>query len=144
MVMHNLQKNVKGVKGVMSTDNSSSPGKDHYVRQVAPDRHQATKRHNKVIRIGTWNVRTMLQCGKLENVKQEMARLEISILGVCETWWKHTGDIQTEGYRMLYSGGETHKHGLGIILDEKRAKCVMGHWELSDRVILVKPQRKSF
>jgi len=33
-------------------------------------------------RITTWNYRTMLQCGKLENLKIEMARMKIDILGL--------------------------------------------------------------
>ena len=36
--------------------------------------------------IGTWNVRSMNQ-GKLEGVKQEMARVNIGILGICELKW---------------------------------------------------------
>ena len=36
--------------------------------------------------IGTWNVRTMNQ-GKLEVVKQEMARVDIDILGISELKW---------------------------------------------------------
>ncbi|KAF0764793.1 craniofacial development protein 2-like [Aphis craccivora] len=32
-------------------------------------------------KIATWNVRTMLQCGKLEILKMEMARMKIDILG---------------------------------------------------------------
>ena len=36
--------------------------------------------------IGTWNVRSMNQ-GKLEVVKQEMARVNINILGICELKW---------------------------------------------------------
>ena len=36
--------------------------------------------------IGTWNVRSMNQ-GKLEVVKQEMARVNINILGISELKW---------------------------------------------------------
>ena len=41
-------------------------------QQVAPDRHQATSRNNKSKTIATWNVRTLLEQGKLDNVKHEM------------------------------------------------------------------------
>jgi len=37
--------------------------------------------------IGTWNVRSMNQ-GKLEEVKQEMARVNVDILGISELKWK--------------------------------------------------------
>ena len=36
--------------------------------------------------MGTWNVRSMNQ-GKLEVVKQEMARVNVNILGICELKW---------------------------------------------------------
>lgn len=35
-------------------------------------------------RVGTWNVRTLLQAGKLENIKAEMKRLKVDILGISE------------------------------------------------------------
>ena len=72
-------------------DVGSSLGKAAHVRQVAPDRHQATVRNGESIRVGTWNVRTLYQCGALDNVKQEMRRLKINILGVSETKWTSKG-----------------------------------------------------
>ena len=40
--------------------------------------------------IGTWNVRSMNQ-GKLEVVKQEMARVNVDILGISELKWDRNG-----------------------------------------------------
>ena len=42
--------------------------------------------------IGTWNVRSMNQ-GKLEVVKQEMARVNIDILGISELKWTGMGKV---------------------------------------------------
>ena len=42
--------------------------------------------------IGTWNVKSMNQ-GKLEVVKQEMARVSINILGVSELKWTGMGEL---------------------------------------------------
>ena len=42
--------------------------------------------------IGTWNVRSTNQ-GKLEVVKQEMARVNIDILGICELKWTGMNDL---------------------------------------------------
>lgn len=42
------------------------------------------KWENNIKRIGTWNVRTLLQIGKLENLKMKMKRLQIDILGISE------------------------------------------------------------
>ena len=45
--------------------------------------------------IGTWNVRSMNQ-GKLEVVKQEMARVNLDILGISELKWTGMGEFNSE------------------------------------------------
>ena len=45
--------------------------------------------------IGTWNVRSMKQ-GKLEVVKQEMARVNIDILGITELKWTEIGEFNSD------------------------------------------------
>jgi len=146
MEMYSFGSRVNGVKGIISQRNDSSPGKVALGPQGAPDRNPATAviRDKTTIKIGTWNVRTLYQSGKLENVKQEMTRLGVNILGVCETRWKNTGDFVSGEHRMIYSGGETHERGVGLILDKERAKCVQGYLQLSDRVLLVKLQGRPF
>ena len=82
--------------------------------------------------------RTVYQCGKLQNIKLEMERLKLDILGVCEVRWKGKGDFCSDKYRVIYSGGELHERRVAIILDKKKGDCVHGYWQLSDRVIIVK------
>ena len=45
--------------------------------------------------MGTWNVRSMKQ-GKLETVKQEMARVNIDILEISELKWTGMGEFNSE------------------------------------------------
>ena len=45
--------------------------------------------------IGTWNIRSMNQ-GKLEVVKQEMARVSIDILGISELRWTGMGEFNSD------------------------------------------------
>ena len=47
--------------------------------------------------IGTWNVRSMNQ-GKLEVVKQEMARVKIDILGISKLKWTEMGEFNSDDY----------------------------------------------
>ena len=47
--------------------------------------------------IGTWNVRSMNQ-GKLEVVKQEMARVNIDILGISELRWTRMGEFNSDDH----------------------------------------------
>ena len=47
--------------------------------------------------IGTWNVRSMNQ-GKLEVVKQEMAMVNVDILGISELKWTGTGEFNSDDH----------------------------------------------
>ena len=53
--------------------------------------------------IGTWNVRSMNQ-GKLEVVKQEMARVNIDILGIRELKWTGMGELNSDDHYIYYCG----------------------------------------
>ena len=53
--------------------------------------------------IGTWNVRSMNQ-GKLEVVKQEMARVNIDILGISELKWTGMGEFNSDDHFIYYCG----------------------------------------
>ena len=56
--------------------------------------------------IGTWDVRSMNQ-GKLEVVKQEMARVNIDILGICKLKWTRTGKFNSDDHYIYYHGQES-------------------------------------
>ena len=51
--------------------------------------------------IGTWNVRSMNQ-GKLEVVKQEVARVNINILGIRELKWTGMGEFNSDDHYINY------------------------------------------
>ena len=56
--------------------------------------------------IGTWNVRSMNQC-KLEVVKQEMARVNVSILGTSELKWTRMGEFNSDDHYIYYCRQES-------------------------------------
>ena len=55
--------------------------------------------------IGTWNIRSMNQ-GKLEVVKQEMARVNINILEISEAKWMGMGEFNSDDHYVYYCGQE--------------------------------------
>ena len=55
--------------------------------------------------IGNWNVRSMNQ-GKLEVVKQEMARVNIDILGISELKWTGTAEFNLDNHYILATVGK--------------------------------------
>ena len=74
------------------------PGMDCDVRQVTPDRHPITvqksmEKKKCKIRVATWNVHTLVQRSKLENLIQEKKRMNINVMGVAEMHWKDQGQI---------------------------------------------------
>ena len=54
-------------------------------------------------RIGAWNVRPMNQ-GKLEVVKQEMARVNTDILGISQLTWTGVGEFNSDDHYIYYCG----------------------------------------
>ena len=53
--------------------------------------------------IGSWNIRSMNQ-GTLEVVKQEMARVNIDILGISELKWTGMGEFNSDDHYIYYCG----------------------------------------
>ena len=69
--------------------------------------------------IGTWNVRSMNQ-GKLEVAKQEMARVNIAILGISELKWTGTDEFNSDGHCICYCGQESlRRNGVAIIVNRR-------------------------
>ena len=56
--------------------------------------------------IGTWNVKSMNQ-GKLEMIKQEMARVNIDILGISELKWTEMDKFNSNDHYIYYCGQES-------------------------------------
>ena len=68
--------------------------------------------------IGTWNARSMNQ-DKLEVVKQEMARVNIDILGINELKWAEMAEFNSDDYYIYYCGQESlRRNGIAIIVNE--------------------------
>ena len=69
--------------------------------------------------IGTWNVRSMNQ-GKLEVVKQEMARVNIDILGISELKWTGMGEFNSDDHYIYYCGQESlRRNGVAIMVNKR-------------------------
>ena len=68
--------------------------------------------------IGTWNVRSMNQ-GKLKVVKQEMARVNIDILGISKLKWTGVGEFNSDDHYNYYYGQESlRRNGVAIIVNK--------------------------
>ena len=69
--------------------------------------------------IGTLNVRSMHQ-GKLEVVKQEMARVNVDILGISELKWTGMGEFNSDDHYIYYCGQESlRRNGVAIMVNRR-------------------------
>ena len=79
-----------------------SKQKQHPVVNVNPDGSKIRCCKEQYC-LGTWNVRSMNQ-GILEMVKQEVARVNINILGISERKWTGMGEFNSDDYYIYYCG----------------------------------------
>ena len=93
--------------------------------------------------IGTWNIRSMNQ-GKLEVVKQEMARVNIDILGIIELKWSGMGEFNSGDHYIYYCGQESLiRNGVAIMVNKRVRNAVLGCNLKNDRMISVCLQTKT-
>ena len=95
----------------------------------------------KVTRIGTWNVRTLIQPGTLEFLTREMDRCHVNILGIAELRWSGKGHFSTDDHTIYYSGNEKGgSNGVAFFTSSFISKHVLGYNPVSDRIISIRIQ----
>ena len=72
---------------------------------------------------GTWNVKSMNQ-GKLDVVKQEMARVNVDILGISKLKWTLMGEFNSDDHYIYYYVQESlRRNGVAFMVNKKSPKC---------------------
>ena len=83
--------------------------------------------------------------GKLEVVKQEMARVNINILGISELKWIRMGEFNSDDHYIYYCGQESlRRTGVAIVVNKRVLNAVLGCNLKNDRMISVRFQGKTF
>ena len=83
--------------------------------------------------------------GKLEGVKQEMARVNVNSLGISELKWTGMGEFNSDDHYIFYCGQESiRKNGVAIIVSKRVRNAVLGYNLKKDRMISVCFQGKPF
>ena len=90
------------------------------------------------LRHGMYVGPTRFQAGKLGNVIQEMDNMKFGVLCLCETRWTGNGKMIHEEYVLIYSGGENHRNGIGIMIKKSVNASLIGFWPISNRVMMAK------
>ena len=83
--------------------------------------------------------------GKLEVVKQKMARVNVNILGISELKWTGMGKFNSDDHYIYYCGQESlGRNGVAIMVDKRVQNAVLGYNLKNDRMISVRFQGKPF
>ena len=94
--------------------------------------------------IGNWNITSMNQ-GKLELVRQVMARVNINILGISELKWTRMTGFNSDDHYIYYCGQESfRRNGVAIVVNKRVRNAVLGCNLKNDRMISVRFQGKPF
>ena len=76
--------------------------------------------------------------GKLEVVKQEMARMNVDILGISELKWTGMGEFNSDDHYIYYCGQESlRRNGVAIMVNKRVENAVLGCTLKNDRKISV-------
>ena len=87
--------------------------------------------------IWTWKVRSVNQ-GKLEVVKQEMARVNVNILEISKLRWTGMGEFNSDDHYIYYCGQESlRRNGVAIMVNKRVRNAVLGCNLKNDRMISV-------
>ena len=78
-------------------------------------------------------------------VKQEMARVNVNILGISELKWTGMGELNSDDHYIYYCGQESlRRNGVAIILNKRVRNAILGCNLKKDRMISVRFQGKPF
>ena len=110
--------------------------KQHPVVDVTSDRSKVWCCKEQYY-IGTWNVTSRNQ-GKLEVVKQEMARANFDILGISKLKWTGLGEFNSDDHYIYYCGQESlRRNGVAIMVKKRVWNAVLGCNLKNNRMIFV-------
>ena len=86
-----------------------------------------------------------MNLGKLEVVKQQMARVNINILGISELKWTGMGEFNSDNHYIYYCGQESlRRKGVAVIVNKRVRNVVLGCNLKNNRMISVRFQGKAF
>uniref|UniRef100_A0A8D8PVV0 Craniofacial development protein 2 n=1 Tax=Cacopsylla melanoneura TaxID=428564 RepID=A0A8D8PVV0_9HEMI len=86
--------------------------------------------------IATWNVLTLRQAGKMQEVANEMKKFKIDLIAMQEVRWQGKGKLDKKEYSLIYSGPEenTGQRGTGFLINQTIKKSIMEYEAINDRI----------
>jgi hypothetical protein len=86
--------------------------------------------------MATWNVRTKLQPGKMQEVAQEMTRYKIDTMALQQIRWQGTERIDKPEFTIIYSGPQkrTGQFETGFMITRKMKASILEYETINDRI----------
>lgn len=118
------------------------PGENSLMTDGAESREEGVTLRRKLLRqnlkVATWNVRTLLQPGKLKELCDEATLYQLDLVGVQEVRWQGKGKMMsTSGHTFIHSGKEVDSHtsGVGLLLTPLASRALLSYECHSDRLL---------
>jgi len=93
-----------------------------------------------VLTMATWNVRTMLIPGKMQEIGKEMIKCKTDIIALQEIRWQGQGRIDTQEYTLLYSESEekTDQLGTGFMMNKTVKRSLLDFEPQNNRICKIR------
>jgi len=129
-------------KTIFATKSQSSTAGWIFGKRTGQRKRMKTTEFN----IATWNVRSMLQAGKTEEIADELKKYNIQITALQEVRWPHDGWIKKKNYILLYSGTKTSKgqHGTGFLMTGCATQCIIDFEPINERMCKLRIKGKFY
>jgi exonuclease III len=85
--------------------------------------------------IGTWNVKTLLKPGKMQELSEELYKTQLKSVALQEIRWAGSGVISKKDFQLFYSGTQkSGQAGTGFYVQKEIAKHIVGFEAVSERI----------
>lgn len=96
-----------------------------------------------LIKLGSWNVKTMLKAGKMKEIFREMQKYDITILALQEIRWEGTGIIEKSSYTLYYAGEKKQgKNGTAFIINNSIKEKIKKFKAINGRISYIQVENK--
>ena len=75
-----------------------------------------SRKRNRDILLGTWNVRSLYRAGSLMAAARELARYKLDLVGVQEVRWEKEGTVKAGDYSFFYGKGNENQLEIGFFV----------------------------